>query len=427
MGGIWIVRGINDDNYEFLQKCALNVLEKCKVNKRIKANGKEIEFSLHVPGGDMKYGSFWVRDAIMMAESGLIPTEEIKGWLILIASSGQNGPKAVDLENNLVIPPWAVADHINFDGHGVFFPGTYDSGPNQGNGTYGIYPPHDDAYYFIEAASLYCSASKDMSFLSEKIEGVPLIEHMERAFESYNIDELTQLCVSEYPGHTVDWGFCDGIIKSGCLLFPSLLRYRAACRLKEIFSLNDPVKSEKYSRICTLLKENIVKTFYDESGWFLSSTGLCCQKDVWGTAFAVWLDIQDEPLKQKSAAVLLKSYKNNTAVSNGYVRQIVEGDDASKNSAWEKTISEMAYNTYQNGGYWATPTGWYVYALSLVDKSAAFEMIEQFIEHTVNFTAKGAPLEWRSTDDKEYSGLFYGTSAVLTYAGYKRITDHINI
>lgn len=78
----------------------------------------------------------------MMAESGLIPAEEIKDWLILVAIKGQNSEQTLELENGLIVPPWAVAEHINFDGGAVFYPGTYSSGKNQGNGKYGTYPPH---------------------------------------------------------------------------------------------------------------------------------------------------------------------------------------------------------------------------------------------------------------------------------------------
>jgi len=72
----------------------------------------------------------------------------------LIAIAGQNGEAEKLLENGLRIPTWSVADHINFDGKPVFFPGTYESGENQGSEDFGFYPPHDNNYYFIELAYL---------------------------------------------------------------------------------------------------------------------------------------------------------------------------------------------------------------------------------------------------------------------------------
>lgn len=106
-----------------------------------------------------------------------------------------------------------------------------------------------------------------------------MLERLERAFVSYNIDGKTQLCKSNIPDYTVDWGFCDTVIKSGYLLFPSLLRYRAALRLKEMFCLmGDTVKAHMYNETLGILKENIVKTFYDTSGWFLSATNIVDRK-----------------------------------------------------------------------------------------------------------------------------------------------------
>lgn len=418
------MKDTNNKNIELLKGYTLKVLKKCKINTEIGIGGNNVQFTLHIPSGDMKYEAFWIRDAAMMAESGLIPHEEIKGWLDLIALAGQNGPEAIELENGLAIPPWAIADHITFEGKSTYYPGSGGTGSNQGDGTYGTYPPHDDQYYFIEMAYLYYISSRDISFFSGKVSGMPIIERLARAFESYNIDEQTQLCVSSFPKHTVDWGFCDTIIKSGCLLFPSLLRYRAALRLKELYTvLKDDSKVAKYNDIAQRLKETIIKTFYTDSGWFLSATGICRQHDVWGTAFALWLNILEGSYRQKSAEALLKAFENGTAVNNGYVRHILAGEDASGNSAWEKATSD--YNTYQNGGYWATPAGWYAYALSLVDMEAAFHMLDRFIQHTIKFEQEGAPFEWRSADDKEYSGRLYGASAALPYTGAMRMIGEL--
>lgn len=49
-----------------------------------------------------------------------------------------------------------------------------------------------------------------------------------------NIDQKTQLCFSDEGKYTVDWGFCDGIKKTGLLLFPSILRYNSAVIMKNL-------------------------------------------------------------------------------------------------------------------------------------------------------------------------------------------------
>ena len=81
-----------------------------------------------MPSGDEKYLSFWVRDAAMMAESGLLSDDALLRYIGIIACHGQNGEEPRHLANGLTVPPYAVADHINYDGKAVFFPGTYRSG-----------------------------------------------------------------------------------------------------------------------------------------------------------------------------------------------------------------------------------------------------------------------------------------------------------
>ena len=75
----------------------------------------------------------------MSLESGSLPRQEMlnhcASW-----RSAKWAREARTLEHGLVIPPFALPDHINFDGGAVFYPGTYSSGDDQGNGAYGSCP-----------------------------------------------------------------------------------------------------------------------------------------------------------------------------------------------------------------------------------------------------------------------------------------------
>ena len=113
-------------------------------------------------------------------------------------------------------------------------------------------------------------------------------------------------------------------------------------------------------------------------------------------------------------------YKDGTAVDNGYVRHILVGEEASKESAWESTFCPL--NTYQNGGYWATPTGWYIYALAIYSEELATHMFESFIKHIRKYEKDGAPLEWRTPDDSAQDGKMYGASAALPYEAIVKLT-----
>lgn len=408
---------------KYIKEQTIQVLNRCRIKNRFNLGNQEKELIIHVPSGDMKYKSFWIRDAAMMASSMLIGIEEIKGWLEIIAFLGQNGSMDIFLENGLAVPAWCVADHINFDAEAVYFPGTYNSGSNQGDGKFGYYPPHDNQYYFIDLAYQYYLLNGDLDFFNVEIKGVTLLNRLEYAFNSYNIDSDTQLCTSYLPSYTVDWGFCDQITKSGYLLFPSLLRYQAALRLSRIFSLvKDREKEQQYSKVAEHIKKSVITNFYNDSGWFVSATETCCQKDIWGTAFAVWLELLEEPYKNKTLEAIGKAFESGTSVFNGYVRHILEGEDASHlKTAWGKTF--CIYNTYQNGGYWCTPSGWYIYALAQYNKELACEMLRQLMNYYQLNKDNGAPFEWINKDGK-VDGRFYGASAALLYEAVLRLNNN---
>ena len=392
-----------------LKALAVKTIADCTITKKTAYFGAEADSDVLLPSGDEKYYSFWVRDAAMMAESGLVSDEDLKRYVEIIATCGQNGGETLYLANGLQVPPYAVADHVNYDGKPVFYPGTYDSGNDQGDGTYGTYPPFCDNYYFILMACSYVNQSGDRDILNQSYSGMTLLERLEKAFLGYNIDSATQLCVSDSAAHTVDWGFVDQVKKSGKLLMASLLRYNAALALSEL--LSEP----QYTAIAAKIKDQILATFYDDTtGWFYSATGLCHQHDVWATAFAVFSGITEN---EKTLSALARAYENKTAVVDGYVRHVLTDEDFSNKTAWESTITP--YQTYQNGAYWATPTGWYAYALYL--HSGKLTILEDFLRHTEAYASQGAPFEWINADTTDFSGLNYGTSGVLPYIGIMKI------
>jgi glycogen debranching enzyme len=179
-------------------------------------------------------------------------------------------------------------------------------------------------------------------------------------------------------------------------------------------------KSDSYKTEAEKIKSSIINTFYDrESGWFYSATEVGHQFDVWGTAYAVFSGISCE---KKTLEALYAAYCNKTAVVNGQVRHILTTDNFATESAWEYALPECnEYGTYQNGAYWATPTGWYAYALYLYN--GKIEILEDFIAHFEKYESKGAPFEWIDEKTERFSGLHYGTSGVLPYIAYKRISE----
>ena len=402
------------ENIDFLKKLAKKTIDDCTFVKNVDYFNSNSDESILLPSGDEKYYSFWVRDCAMMAESNLIPDETLKKYILIIAAHGQNGSEALFLDNGLIVPPFAIADHINYDGKAVYFPGTYSTGSNQGNGDFGYYPPFCDNYYYVIMVCSYIKQSGDVGILKENVLDLTLEESIEYAFAGYNIDLESDLCVSDSERPTVDWGFVDAIKKSGKLLMASILRYNAAKALQSIFT-NNQDKSAYYQSKAEKIRDNIISTFYDsKTGWFFSATGIARQYDVWATAYAVFSGILEN---EKTLKALYDAYIDKTAVSCGYVRHILTDNDFSSTSAWENT--KLSYNTYQNGGYWSTPTGWYAYALFLYNGTT--DILADFINHTQKHENEGAPFEWINADTADYSGLHYGTSGVLPYIGVSKI------
>ncbi len=397
------------ERYDYLKKMALEVLEACTFEQKCDYFGESELMRIAVPSGDGKYPSFWVRDCAMMAESGLFSREDWKRYIQIIARYGINGSKTRTLQNGLSVPPYAVADHINYDGKPVFFPGTYSSGYDQGRGRCGMLPPLCDNYLFLSMTAEYLLQKEDPEVRNE------LEALAEPVWNAYCIDAETGLCACDEENRAVDWGFCDQIVKTGKLLFPSLLRLRAARLLAK--ALGDPEFDRRADKLCVAICE----TFFDkESGWLLSATGIGAQPDVWGTACAICYGVLNGESAKAGANALLTAYQNGDAVKDGYIRHILKSQDFSADSAWESAPG-LPKGHYQNGAWWSTATGWYAYALNTISPVAARDLMDDFIVHTKKYRAKGAPYEFFRDNTGEPSGLNYGTSASLPFVWFERM------
>jgi hypothetical protein len=74
-------------------------------------------------------------------------------------------------------------------------------------------------------------------------------------------------------------------------------------------------------------------------------------------------------------------------------------------------------NAYQNGGYWATPTGWFVYTLDLVDPDLADQTVIDMVRH---FQQYGA-CEWIFDETRVLPN--YLASAALPLAGIRAVME----
>jgi hypothetical protein len=149
--------------------------------------------------------------------------------------------------------------------------------------------------------------------------------------------------------------------------------------MEELFDkLKHNDKSNKYRAIALILKDEIPRVFSDKRGMLLASDGKSGQPDVWSTALAVYFGVLEGDNLKKTCLFLRDSYKNGTLSKNGCIRHILTCDDFSDSTSWEISLAKI--NTYQNGGYWGTPTGWICYAIAIVDLPAARQLAKEYID-----------------------------------------------
>lgn len=373
------------------------------------------------PGGRNCYPAFWIRDFAMSLESGFITLDELKGMLILTAKC-QNGEKPRYLETGAVIPPFAVPDHILLNGEPVFFPGTWSSGPDQGGGEWGFQPPFDDNYYFIEMASHYLKMTGDLTIFYREINGFTLLERFERAFSVPPCEENTGIVVTSEKDRGINFGFFDTVYQTGHLLFASLLRFKAALELALICEeLQEP---GIYRKEAEKIKQNIPKIFATSSGWLNATTGICKQHDVWGTAYAMYIGVLEGEIKEKALYAIRDAYRAGTLSCRGNIRHILSTENFSETSAWEKALAKI--NTYQNGAYWGTASGWVFYALARVDGESFARIVNEYIDELIEGDYRkgegyGSPWECFHPEGNYPQNPVYMTSVTLPLSALKKL------
>lgn len=367
------------------------------------------------PGGC--YPSFWIRDFAMSVPSGLIPPAELAGAVRL--TFGAQADAAFTCRSGAIVPKGAIPDHIRFDGAAVFFPGTYD--PEKQGGVWGLRPPHDDAYYAILMAGAWVRRVGSSAPLDETIRGVPLLERMDWAFASSDVaKDGTELAWADAATRGVGFGFCDSITHTGHLLFASILRWQAARRLAELHAGGgDAAASARYAVIADRIAAAVPRVFGRDDGWLVASTGKSAQKDVWGTAYAVWTGLLQGEARQKAARALAQALKAGTIAEMGNIRHVPTDGDFSEKTAWE--VSREPVGTYQNGAYWGTPSGWVAAAAAEVDADAARQLVADYIaELRAGDFRLGAghrsPLECFLTRTRHARNPVYMTSVTCPYA-----------
>jgi hypothetical protein len=377
-------RIITHDDLDFLEQMTLDVLNSSRIfpgQKLPDPFGVNSTGGVLIrPGGRDTYPAFWIRDYAMSLETGMMNREEQRHMLLLTAKT-QCDQTRITKGENAIVPTGAIADHIRVENSvPIYYPGTYDD-DEQGSkdSQYGLFPPYCDQFFFIHMAKCYVQKTSDTKILLQKINGVSLIDRLELAFKVPPVRNSSPLVFTTEAFAGVDFGFRDAIFITGDLCFASLLKYRAALELSELFGkTKHKEKAAIYKDIATQIKTVLPGTFANTDGMLCASTGKSRQADVWSTALAVYWDILEGDAMIKACNHLAKAYAGKKLSYKGNIRHIIMGEDFNQSTAWE--TAKAPVNTYQNGAYWGTPTGWVAYAISKVNMEYAQQLAKEFVD-----------------------------------------------
>jgi hypothetical protein len=375
------------------------------------------------PGGRSAYPSYWIRDFAMSLDCGYVTADEMLAALRLTAQV-QNADHEKRLQSGGRVPPYAIPDHVRFDGKPVFYPGTYSAGEDQGADPWGPLPPADDHFYFVHIAFDLWKATGDKAFLSQLVGGMTIREHLERAYAAPEVDGATGAVVCRPSTRCVGFGFDDSVYMTGAMAFATLLRFQAARELAELVgeagrhSLRSPSSYRKEAR---KIGSHFVELFGGRNavqGWCRASTGISGQADVWATLFALHLGVLPRDAATKARFAIAQALRAGTIEYRGAVRHVPTNLDARPDSAWDRSVA--ALNQYQNGGYWHTPTGWLVEALWKSDKALACAVLARYLAYLQerDFRKGGdAPVECLGPNDGGWSqNACYMTSITVPVA-----------
>jgi hypothetical protein len=301
-------------------------------------------FPPQVGGG---YEAFWLRDYAYMLEGNrtAFSDQELKdSYRFFLGGQRADG---------------AVVDCIKFDGTPCYMPGY---------GTMGRNPVADGSQFVVDVAWHTFQKTHDTNLVTETVDA--LIKGL-RAVPRNPVTGLVHI----KPGAEHDrcpYGFTDAVRKQGDELFCSLLFVQACRQLGDLLETARRREEAAYWRAeAGKVTEKTREVLWDAHfGLFRAATVVCNQPDIWGSAFAVYLDAATPEQARIIAHYFKEHYPE--IVKRGQLRHLPA------NTYWEQTVG-VKPGTYQNGAYWATPIGWFVYTLDLAAPTLADQTVVDLV------------------------------------------------
>lgn len=352
-----------------------------EAHRIIRASKREMKDGMAAfpPQVGIGYEAFWLRDYEYTLEGSVVSysdKELTDACRLFVRSMNSDG---------------AGVDCVKFDGTQIYKPGYGSMGEN---------PVADGSQFTVGVAYHAFQKTKDAKLLSD------ILNALVKTMGAVPRNAGTGL-VNIDPARAWDrcpYGFTDTIRKQGDELFCSLLYVQACRQLSDLLLAGQRGdESRKWQAEAGRVAASIRKVFWDaDAGLFRAATIKCREHDIWGSAFAVFLGVADANQSQ-AIAIYFKTHYDQI-VQHGQVRHLPGG------VYWEDGCGR---DSYQNGGYWATPVGWFVYTLDFVDPGLADRTVLDMVDH---FKKHGA-CEWIIGENRQLPN--YLASAALPLDGIR--------
>jgi hypothetical protein len=418
---------LDAEDLAYLEGLTAAVAEECRVpaGESVAGIGPNTSGATLIrPGGRNAYPAYWIRDYAMGLDAGFFTVAEQRHALFTAAAHQVD--ERITLPTGSALPVGSIPDHISFGDVPIFFPGNLQDYDAQGGERWGLLPCLDDHFYFVHMAQVFARETGDGAFLSEQVNGKPLLQRLEEAYRMPPSREDTGIVYAEEDARGVNFGFFDTTYHTGDLFFCSVLKYRAAIELAELLeSVGERSKAEVYRNKAARLRQAMENTFARDDGFFNASTGLSAQPDAWGTAFAVYVGATSKKRARMAGEAFVKACREGTTLAwKGNIRHVPTWGDFNENTAWEATT--VGKNRYQNGAYWATPVGWVCYAMAPVAAEAARTLAREYVDELrVDDFRKGpefgAPWECMHWEDGHRQNPVYLTSVACPLDAFRRL------
>lgn len=207
-------------------------------------------------------------------------------------------------------------------------------------------------------------------------------------------------CVYSDPAApSVDYGFCDTILKTGDVAYGTALQawaYRMCADMAGEHGTGPYSTAQHHA-------EDGLATLRQASGWYAGSSGNnSAVDDVWATALAVAENLVTGADRLASAQAIADAYLDGSSGPLGYTSTITQYGlvrHLPVGQFWTGTATTQG--EYQNGGYWLSPLWDCVRAVALVDETTALAWAAEAMDQVQDeYTAEGdwldVPYEWHN-------------------------------